>query len=58
MSDISNQEIHAHVKRLKKQKATGPDEIPIEIFKEMDDENLQLITDALYICPENTQLGI
>ena len=33
-------ELVATVKRLKKNKASGPDEIPIEFFKWLDDENL------------------
>ena len=31
------------VKKIKRRKAPGPDEIPMEIFKEMDEENLEEI---------------
>ena len=36
----SLQEIKKAIKKLKRRKATGPDEIPIELFKEMDDDKL------------------
>ena len=32
---------------MKRNKAAGPDEIPIELFKEMNDENLQSIQDII-----------
>ena len=43
MTDITAQEIRAHVTRLKKQKAMGPDEVPMETFKELDEESMQLV---------------
>ena len=36
-----------YLKKAKRRKATGPDEIPIEFFKEMDDDNLQELLNAL-----------
>ena len=38
--EISLDEVRAIVNRLKRNKSTGPDEIPMEIFKEMTEENL------------------
>ena len=33
----------AVIKKLKRRQATGPDEVPVEIMKEMDDESLDEI---------------
>ena len=38
--EITLQELKQIIKKFKRRKAPGPDEIPMEIFKEMDDENL------------------
>ena len=37
IGDITIDEIQAQIKRLKKNKATGPDEIPMEVIKELDE---------------------
>ena len=36
-------ELNAVIKKLKRRKAPGPDEIPTEILKEMDEENREII---------------
>ena len=43
---ITLPEVKAYIKRTKRRKAPGPDEVPIEFFKEMDDEakNFPIIT--------------
>ena len=33
---------------MKRNKASGPDEIPMEVFKEMDDDNKGQIVEILY----------
>ena len=43
LGEITMQELEAEIKRLKKQKATGPDEIPMEVFKELDSESLESV---------------
>ena len=37
---ISRKELWRAVKKLKRRKSTGPDEVPIEILKEMNDKNI------------------
>ena len=49
MRDITLDEVQGHIKRLKKNKATGPDEIPMETFKELNAESLQIVTEMLNI---------
>ena len=49
LGDITIDEIQAQIKRLKKNKATGPDEIPMEVIKELDDENISMLCDILNI---------
>ena len=40
-------EVQEHIARLKKDTATGPDGIPMEVFKELDSNSLMHITDLL-----------
>ena len=42
-------ELNAVIKKLKRRKAPGPDEIPTEILKEMDEENREIIRELLNI---------
>ena len=46
-ADISLKEIKLTLKKMKRRKAPGPDEIPMEIVKEMDDHCLALIAELL-----------
>ena len=41
------EELSRTAKKLKRRKACGPDEIPVEFLKEMSRENLQPILDLL-----------
>ena len=54
--EITLEELRETIKKFKRRKATGPDEIPMEAFKEMDDENLQKIVDLLNEWWENENI--
>ena len=43
MEDITYQELLEVIKKIKKGKAPGPDEVPMEIFKQMNKGNLEEI---------------
>ena len=45
--EITLEEVRRILKKIKRRKAPGPDEIPMEAFKEMDDENLEKIVKML-----------
>ena len=45
--EITLEELRETIKKFKRRKATGPDELPMEAFKEMDDENMILFTELL-----------
>ena len=45
--EITKEELDLIVKKLKRRKTPGPDEIPMEAFKEMDDENLEHLLKTL-----------
>ena len=49
MSPFTLQELNAVIKRMKKFKASGPDEIPIEFYKWLDDENRELFLSTINI---------
>ena len=40
-------EVGQAIKKLKRRNAPGPDEIPNEVFKEMDTEHLELVRELL-----------
>ena len=44
---ITASELQAVIKKFKRRKALGPDEVPMEILKEMDDTNLNKLVDVL-----------
>jgi len=44
---ITLKELREVIKKFKRRKAPGPDNVPIEVFKEMDDVNLERILDIL-----------
>ena len=46
-AEFTIEEIKNTIKQLKRHKASGPDMIPIELFKLLDDENLKWLTDIL-----------
>ena len=45
--EITHEELKLVLKKFKRRKAPGPDEVPMEIFKEMSDENLNIVLDIL-----------
>ena len=45
--NITNKKLKTVIKKFKKKKAAGPDEVPMEIFKEMNDRNLEAVLDIL-----------
>ena len=45
--EITLEEIWNTLKKFKRRKAPGPDEIPIELFKEMNDESMKGVKDLL-----------
>ena len=47
MDDIKKHKVMSAVKKLKRRKAPGPDEVPIEIFKEMEDHSIAIIVQIL-----------
>ena len=53
---LTLEELREIIKKTKRRKATGPDEIPMEAFKEMDDESLQKIIDLLNEWWENENI--
>ena len=42
-SEIKMEEVKNYLRKAKRRKAPGPNEIPLEFYKEMDDEHLQEI---------------
>ena len=44
-SSFNVEEIRTIIKRMKNHKASGPDEVPMELFKLLDNNNLQWLTD-------------
>ena len=56
MHDIDMEELSTHIKRLKKQKATGPDEIPMETFKELDEQSLEIVLKIMNIWWKNEHI--
>ncbi len=44
---ISFEEFNKVVKKLKRHKACGPDDVPMEVFKEMDDYQKKKVIDIL-----------
>ena len=44
---ITMEELKAAIKKLKRRKAPGPDEIPMKLFKEMQEEELEELRDTL-----------
>jgi len=44
---FSVEEVRSTVKKMKRNKASGPDLVPMEMFKLLDDENLQWVADIL-----------
>jgi hypothetical protein len=47
LAEITLEELKTVISKFKKRKAPGPDEVPMEVFKEMDDDNLVSILDLL-----------
>eukprot|EP00959_Pyramimonas_sp_CCMP1952_P473558 9501935-Pyramimonas_sp.AAC.1 len=47
LSPLSLTELRAILKKFKRRKALGPDEVPMEFFKETDDDTLALVLDTL-----------
>ena len=47
IGEISMEELREVIKKFKKRKAPGPDEIPMEILKELDTENLEEVRQLL-----------
>jgi len=54
--EITLEEIVEQVKRLKRNRATGPDEIPLDVFKELTEDNLELIRKLINIWWETEQI--
>ena len=46
-SEFNLQEIREILRAMKRNKASGPDEIPMEVFKLMNDENLEVLVDII-----------
>ena len=47
IEEITLEELRKTINKFKRRKAPGPDEIPMEAFKEMDDENLEHLLKTL-----------
>ena len=47
VGDITLSELKKVVKKFKRRKSSGPDEVPMEIFKEMNDESMRRVLDTL-----------
>lgn len=43
LGEITLEEIKYRLKKFKRRKAPGPDDIPMEVFLEMGDDNLEVI---------------
>ncbi len=44
---INKEELNRAIRKVKRRKATGPDEIPTEILKELDDGNLDNVVEII-----------
>ena len=55
-ADLTEEEFVDAVRRLKRGKATGPDGIPVEFFKNLNEEGLNVILDILNDCWKNEVL--
>ena len=47
VGEITMEETSRTIKKCKRKKAAGPDEVPMELFKEMDDDMLDVIREIL-----------
>ena len=56
LEKIKMGELISVVKKAKRRKAAGPDEVPMEIIKEMDDDNKELILELLNQWWENEEI--
>ena len=50
-------ELSEAIKRLKNNKAPGPDDVPAEFIKWLDDESMQMIFEHLKRCWRNERLS-
>ena len=40
-------EMSAAIRKLKRRQTPGPDEVPMELYKELDDDNLEMVREVL-----------
>ena len=57
MGNIQTEEVAEHIKRLKKRKAAGPDDIPMEVFKASDPGSVEIIANILNIWWETEHIN-
>ena len=47
LGEITLTELRSAIRKLKRRKTAGPDEVPMELYKELDDDNLERVREVL-----------